>query len=176
MSIKAYKLFVLSLFVILLSTAVQSQEEEENDNNKIMKELFGDLGLDKTDNMTREHLNIVLDKLLSKMYTTEFPQHSQFFKTIIEKYTAEVPEVFPKQDIIKYLNQEKIMSILQDVIKEQYGENYLNELKPAFDELNQQNLLEKDSGELDKVEEDTISQITQEENSSENFKHKTSEL
>jgi hypothetical protein len=137
MTIKFSKLFLSTFFIFTLASIyVKSiSPEEDKAQDEMMVNLFHEMGLDKVEIMTRENLRTILDKLLSKMHNQDLPQHTNFYAKIIEKYTSEVPEKFTRLDIIKYLNQDRVMKILQDVVKEHYGENYAEDLKPAFEEM-----------------------------------------
>jgi len=136
MKLKSF--FILLTFVIFLNSSLVNTlptPEEDEAQNEMMAKLFYDMGLDKSDDMTRENLRTLLEKLLTGMSTEKYSEHSSFLKKIIEKYTMEVPEVFPRIDIAKYLSQERIMSILQESVKEEYGEKYVEDLKPAFESM-----------------------------------------
>ena len=135
---KILKMIIATLFIFLLASSLVKSISPEDDQaqNEMMATLFQEMGLDKAEFMTRENLRTILDKLLSKMYKQDFPEHASFFKTIIEKYTTEVPDKFPRLDIGKYLSQDRVMQILQDVVKEHYGENYAEDLKPVLEEMN----------------------------------------
>lgn len=137
MKLQFFKILIATLFIISFASSFVKSISPEDDQaqNEMMASLFTEMGLDKAEHMTRDNLRTILDKLLSKLYNQDFPEHVSFFKSIIEKYTAEVPEKFPRLDIGKYLSQERIMKILQDVVKEQYGEKYAEDLSPAFEEV-----------------------------------------
>lgn len=134
---KFSKLVISALFIFSLTASLVKSISPEDDQaqNEMMASLFQEMGLDKAEFMTRENLRTILDRLLSKMSSQDYPDHAAFFKRIIEKYTSEVPEKFPRLEIGKYLNQDRIMNILQDVVKEHYGEKYAEDLKPAFAEV-----------------------------------------
>lgn len=137
MTIKFSKIFVCILIISSLASfyikCITSKDDQAQ--TEMMASLFQELGLDKSENMTRDNLRTILDRLLSKMYNADFAQHANFFMRIIEKYTSEVPDLFPRLDIGKYLNQERVMQILQEVVKDHFGDKYADDLKPAFEEM-----------------------------------------
>ncbi len=126
--------FLLIAFCICLcSFLVTNVNAQEDDNLKIFEKYFKELGLDKTDDMTKENFKFLLEKLLFDMLAQNFPNHSNFYKKIVEKSSLLVPDVFPKNQFMEYLNQEKISAILIETIREDYGEEYLEKIQSELE-------------------------------------------
>jgi len=135
MKINFSRLIISSLFLFsIASLSVKCSSEEDDSQMEIMAKIFQDMGLDKSEYLTRENIRTILDRILTNMYTQFYPNYEKFFKIVVEKYTQEVPDKFPREDISKYLTQERLMQIIQVAIKDNYGQEYANDLKPVFDE------------------------------------------
>jgi len=142
MSLKLNKiLFITWLVFCFFSTLVKNTSSDNDDEaqNELIANLFQQMGLDKSETITRENLRTLLDSVLGQLSNEIYPQQKGFFKSFINKYTAEVPKIFPKKDISKYLSQERILAILQEAVKENYGEKYSEDLKPVFDNYMESN-------------------------------------
>jgi len=135
MSFKISKHLMVALMVFLLSSAyVRNVGQENKSTSDLMSNIIDELGLKNAVNVTRDNLKMAWDKLLNKMYPEEYPEHSYTFKSLIDKYTADVPDIIPRFDLGKYFNQEKINGFLQEA-KTNYGDKISAYFQSAFDNL-----------------------------------------
>ncbi len=147
-------------------------EAQDQEQDEMMANLFLEMGLDKTDYITRDNLRILMQKLFAKIYNNN-AGHESFIGKIIDKYTEEVPERFTKKEIGTYLTQERIMKILQETVKDSYGDEISESILPALEEMGNAykegstNVSETEVSEgqsADSKEEDDIEVITNHEN------------
>lgn len=87
-----------------------------------------EMGLDKPGTISIERYKEFLMKLFSKGEKVQ-KEEEQFYNELITKLSKDVPSEFDAQDLGKYVDQEKFMSTLDELIKGKYGEEVLNDFK-----------------------------------------------
>jgi spore coat protein CotH len=105
-----------------------TNDDENMIEEDIAQKFITEMGLDKPGKVTQAQYKDLLMKIFTKGEKVE-ENEGLFYKELIEKITSSSPEEFDSSELSKYIDQEKFISILDDLIKSKYGENVLNDFK-----------------------------------------------
>lgn len=161
-------MFVAVLFTMTIRLFISHDTENSGD---LIWGIFKNMGLDIKENLSRQDIKIVLRRLLNDSFTEEYEEDSRFFEDLSEKFISGIPETFPRSEISIYLSQDILVKIFQDVVKEKFGEDYINEINPIIDEEHDnEEIFEQNLNriKLDNIQDDK--EIEPNENFSDDFK------
>ena len=110
-----------------------SDESYTNYDEKMIEEdiaqkYISEMGLDKPGRITLTQFKELLMKIFTKGEKVE-AQEEMFYKELIDKISISTPEEFDSSELSKYIDQDKFITYLDDLIKSKYGENVLNDFK-----------------------------------------------
>jgi len=105
-----------------------TNDDENMVEDDIAQKFISEMGLDKPGKITKAQYKELLMKIFTKGEKIE-DNEELFYKELIEKISSSTPEEFDTSELSKYIDQEKFISILDDLIKSKYGENVLNDFK-----------------------------------------------
>jgi hypothetical protein len=153
---KKFRIYILNIFVILLiSTSLnckrnEDYEDDEADEvpqetynfneggsgdelaqNELAKDLYYRLGFDKKTEITKQDFSDYFFRLITK--EKDPGAHRQFFDGIINGYTKTLPSKMKASELATYLVYDKFIKVIEEVIRVQYGEQYVAQLRDVFD-------------------------------------------
>jgi hypothetical protein len=103
-------------------------EEEEKEQfaafaRKIMDEMVGN-----ETHVPRDRFKVFLRKLITRGEPLDTSEE-EFYNEMVDKIVERVPETIDSKEISKYIDQDYLMNILNDLIKEKYGEEALGDFQ-----------------------------------------------
>ena len=116
----------------------QSEPTDEEDKEQFAsfaKKLMEEMGVgdgSKDVLIPREKFKVFLKKLITKDEKLDASEE-EFYNEMVDKIVEKVPEEINSKEINKYIDQEYLMNILNDIIKEKYGEEALNDFNQGAD-------------------------------------------
>jgi hypothetical protein len=111
-------------------------EDEEKEQyaafaRKIMDEMVGN-----ETQIPREKFKVFLRKLITRDENLDTSEE-EFYNEMVDKIVERVPETIDSKEISKYIDQEYLMTILNELIKEKYGEEALGDFQKSAENQDQ---------------------------------------
>ena len=110
----------------------QTEEEEREQYTLFSKKVMADMiGTDS--HITKEKFRQFMLKLITRGESLESTE-LEFYNEMVEKIVSKVPETIEVSELSKYIDQDYLMGALNDLIKEKYGEDALNDFNQNTEE------------------------------------------
>ncbi len=103
----------------------------EDSDIQYTKQILKDLDLEDRESLNKSEFNQVFFKLITK---DEDSENFEFYLKVVDKYSQTIPETIPTKLIAHYIDFNKLKDIVMDSIKEEYGQEYLDEIQQMFDD------------------------------------------
>jgi sulfur relay (sulfurtransferase) DsrC/TusE family protein len=117
-------LFCLNLNLIFCD------ESDNIFNTEISKKIYSSMGFDEKETLTREEFKVFFYRMITR--DREQVNNGPFFEQVSRILADDVPEKFEVINMIDYMTQESIIESIVKVIKEFYGEQYVEPAKNQF--------------------------------------------
>lgn len=159
---KSCILITIPIILLFISPARTIQDMESFFSEEQSAEIFKSMGLDKKEEMTLKEFKIFFYRIITQDKPAENPA---FYEAVRDKIAKGMPKVILMKDAEKYLGKERVMNVIIEVVKEQYGEDYVPQVKQAFEEAFKQNkkIIKKKEEQLkNQTKEEEESKITSE--------------
>ncbi len=115
-------------FIFFLKTFICEDNQFVSQEN--VKKIFTDMGFDGKERITRKEFQSFFYKVIAK--NKESAQNKLFYEEVSRKLSLQVPQEFNMKDTMNYLKQERIMTAIEDTVREQYGEQYVPMIREQF--------------------------------------------
>jgi hypothetical protein len=144
---------------IILSTDVDSTNSEVNSflDSEFAKNVVASMGIDKKEEITKKEFETLFFRILSREEAD--PQKHNFFTSITKKLSEGMPDKINRDEITSYMSRENIIKAVEDTVREQFGEQYVNTIRETMSKVFEE---EKSSTLNDDQQEEHKSKISQE--------------
>jgi hypothetical protein len=136
---------LLFLFTIISILFLSSQNNQTNNSNQkdnkntkksaekdLSMKIYRDMKFHQKNTITKDEFKSYLRRILTNNNPIQgsLPYHDE----LIERFVEEVPDVFPTKDLMKYSDFSKFVSLTKDIVKNQYGAEYVEKIDSKMKE------------------------------------------
>ena len=119
------------VILIIFSTIVNCEVNESGFADKESTEkIFMQMGLHEKTEITRKEIEVLFYRMITK--DKEDKQHKSFYESVSKKLAQKVPAKIATKDVPSYFDDVNIMQAIEEVITEQYGAEYVPQIREAF--------------------------------------------
>lgn len=126
-----------------------SGNKESLMDTTLAKSIFEDLGMHLKDEYTLEEFRIFIFRVITKDKEEE---NTLFYNSVIDRIILDLPSKIQRSDLNNVINEEKLMKSIEEVVREQYGEEYVKHLKETLNPNSNKGSTEKNK---EKIEDKT---------------------
>jgi hypothetical protein len=152
MNFRNFYLFLI-LFAIALIAECQANTKKFG-NDKPIFEIFKDMGIEDNTELSRKQLQTLFYRLITK--DKEVLNNQHFYKSVSDKIVSRIPDKILTTDIVDYLDQKYLFQAIEEVVREQYGEEYVPKIREAFSSLLQDDKNSNEEEEILNKDEETL--------------------
>jgi len=110
------------------SNITSQRETEAIEFDNYSKQLLEEMGINKEKEISRERFKHYLTRLITRDEKLE--NHEQeLYVELIQRVVAKAPETIQVSEISKYIQQDKMVTSLNELIRERYGEEALQQFE-----------------------------------------------
>jgi hypothetical protein len=99
-------------------------------NNEFAKKIVEDMKLSEKEFINKVEFREFLKRLITRDNPNKGNPH--FYDGVLDKYMKTVPEEVKHSELMNYIDYTKFVGIIEEVIREQYGEQYVDVVKEAL--------------------------------------------
>jgi hypothetical protein len=127
MAVKIYYYLVSFFFLSLL---IENGKCEENNSllDEYAEKIISDMGIDKNGIISREQFTTLFRKILFREDNLS-EEDAGLFENLIKIMSEEIPEIFAYSRLEYFLNMDKIMSIMKDLMEKEREKTFSEEEK-----------------------------------------------
>jgi hypothetical protein len=107
-------LYILIITISFSYSMIFDHKTDLETINRIAK----DMNIDQKEEITKEEFRQFFMRVVTKDKQVD---HTHFYKSVFKKYMEDVPEVVKTEDLISYVDFDKLKEIMLEIVKEQYG-------------------------------------------------------
>jgi hypothetical protein len=143
-------IFAIVFIIIIIATIHCNVSEDSNEieneekdliETKLAKKIYRQLGLVDRETITKDEFKTFFYRVITKDQKNH--PHEPFFREVVERHARSLPKNIAVTRLKELISQQHLFKIIEDVIREQYGEEYVPEVKKAFEKLMQAQSEEK---------------------------------
>ncbi len=115
------------------STSQESNVTYEKDAEALVfdnysRKLLDEMGINKEKEISRERFTQFLTRLITRDEKLE-PHEQDLYVELIQRVVAKAPETIQVSEISKYIQQDQMVTSLNELIRERYGEEALQQFE-----------------------------------------------
>jgi methyltransferase-like protein len=166
-----FKFYSILIFAcLILNMSIVESQDPSNDliDPDMAQEILESMKLEKEDRMNRREFKEFFYKILTNNIGSTHPQ-AEFFKMVTNKFSSNLPKEVMLDKISEVFTQENLYKAIQEVVGEQYGEEYISQLDETYKRI------EKEAENIDDDEAMEYYEKSKKKNSGSSSTSKTSE-
>jgi len=138
-----YCVFIFILLLVLdpCGCFLENPEHELIDPEFAQK-IFESMTFEKNDRLNKKEFSEFFFRILTRDMGVKHP-HGKFFDSVTKKFCKDLPKEIPIANLSDYIPQDKLYKVIEDVVREEYGEEYVTQLKSTRD------MIEKEVDDID---------------------------
>ena len=127
------KTFFLIFVCFILNTMFINCHNPEDDiiDAELANKIFESTKFKNKDSMTRKEFENFFFRLITKDEGKNHPQYA-FYKAVTLKFCKGLPQEIPFEKLNEFINKEKLIESLENVVREQYGEEYVAKFEESY--------------------------------------------
>ena len=132
--IKIFKKTFFLIFICFILTTLFiycHNPEEDIIDIELANKVFESIKFKNKDLMTRKEFENFLFRLITRDEGKNHPQYA-FYKAVTIKFSKGLPQEIPFEKLNEYINKERLIKSIEDVVREQYGEEYVTQLEESY--------------------------------------------
>ena len=115
----------------IIDSIMNSSKDAISLEHDYANEILKNKGLDNKEYINRVEFREILFEIITRNEKVEFPE---FYELVIDRYIDSVPDRILPSEIFKYINFEILREKIIDVVRNHYGEGYLDDVEKILEE------------------------------------------
>jgi hypothetical protein len=110
------------------SNVTSEKDAEALEFDNYSRKLLDEMGINKEKEISRERFTQFLTRLITRDEKLE-PHEQDLYVELIQRVVAKAPETIQVSEISKYIQQDQMVTSLNELIRERYGEEALQQFE-----------------------------------------------
>jgi len=110
------------------SNVTYEKDAEALEFDNYSRKLLDEMGINKEKEISRERFTQFLTRLITRDEKLE-PHEQDLYVELIQRVVAKAPETIQVSEISKYIQQDQMVTSLNELIRERYGEEALQQFE-----------------------------------------------